>query len=194
MTNVVKSVSINGQVVPFGGGGSEGQEVVYLTQAEYDVLPASKLTDGKIYKVKTTGVVPGGSADASDVEYDNTTSGLTADNVQDAIDEVNSKSGSVHIPTTWEEPTTSWNQTTLNSDWYYLINLALTRSYWSHMSMSILLNWETLATYTTASDEWDWITIKLLNWEAWDVITYTSEWSAQLTVTRQTRFYITNFK
>jgi hypothetical protein len=38
--------------------------------------------------VKTTGVVPGGSADASDVEYDNTTSGLQADNVQDAIDEV----------------------------------------------------------------------------------------------------------
>lgn len=59
MTNVVKKVSINGQVVPFGGGGgSEWAEVVYLTQAEYDALPASKLTDGKIYKVKTSGSVP----------------------------------------------------------------------------------------------------------------------------------------
>lgn len=89
MTDIVTKVSIWGQVVPIGWG-SEWQEVVYLTQAEYDALPASKLTDGKIYKVKTTGVVPGGSTDASDVEYDNTTSGLTADNVQDAIDEVNS--------------------------------------------------------------------------------------------------------
>lgn len=64
MTNVVKSVSIWGQVYPFGWG-SEWQEVVYLTQAEYDALPASKLTDGKIYKIKTSGVAPtpgGGTA------------------------------------------------------------------------------------------------------------------------------------
>lgn len=60
MTNVVKKVSINGQVVPFGGWGSEWQEVVYLTQAEYDALPSSKLTDGKIYKIKTSGSVPSG--------------------------------------------------------------------------------------------------------------------------------------
>ena len=88
MTDVITKVSIWGQVYPFGWGTTEWQEVVYLTQAEYDALPASKLTDGKIYKVKTTGVVPGGSTNASDVEYDNTTSGLTADNVQDAIDEL----------------------------------------------------------------------------------------------------------
>ena len=87
MTDIVTKVSIWGQVVPIGWG-SEWQEVVYLTQAEYDALPASKLTDGKIYKVKTSGVVPGGSTNASDVEYDNTTSWLTADNVQEAIDEV----------------------------------------------------------------------------------------------------------
>lgn len=57
MTDIVTKVSIWGQVVPIGWG-SEGQEVVYLTQAEYDALPASKLTDGKIYKIKTSGVVP----------------------------------------------------------------------------------------------------------------------------------------
>ena len=58
MTDVITKVSIGGQVYPFGGWSSEWQEVVYLTQAEYDALPASKLTDGKIYKIKTSGVAP----------------------------------------------------------------------------------------------------------------------------------------
>lgn len=46
------------------GGSTEWAEVVYLTQAEYDALPESKLTDGKIYKIKTSGVAPtpGGGA------------------------------------------------------------------------------------------------------------------------------------
>ena len=35
-----------------------------------------------------------GASDASEVAYDNTTSGLAADNVQDAIDEIASGSGS----------------------------------------------------------------------------------------------------
>lgn len=59
MTDVITKVSIWGQVYPFAGWGSaEWAEVVYLTQAEYDALPASKLTDGKIYKIKTSGVAP----------------------------------------------------------------------------------------------------------------------------------------
>lgn len=99
--NVIQKV-YNGWNEYLVGWGSEGQEVVYLTQAEYDALPASKLTDGKIYKVKTSGVVPGGSTNASDVEYDNTTSGLTADNVQDAIDEVNSKVSSGTMFERWD--------------------------------------------------------------------------------------------
>lgn len=89
--NVIQKVYNGWNEYLVGGSSTEWAEVVYLTQAEYDALPSSKLTDGKIYKIKTTGVVPGGSADASDVEYDNTTSGLTATNVQDAINEVNSK-------------------------------------------------------------------------------------------------------
>lgn len=36
----------------------------------------------------------GGASDASEVAYDNTTSGLTATNVQDAIDEIASGCGS----------------------------------------------------------------------------------------------------
>ncbi len=65
MTDVITKVAIGWVEYPFAGWGSEGQEVVYLTQAEYDELPASKLTDGKIYKIKTSGVAPtpgGGTA------------------------------------------------------------------------------------------------------------------------------------
>ena len=102
MTDVITKVAIGWVEYPFAGWGSGWQEVVYLTQAEYDALPASKLTDGKIYKIKTTGipweVLTAGagiditnneiSADMSTAVYDNTTSGATATNVQDAIDEV----------------------------------------------------------------------------------------------------------
>lgn len=65
MTDVITKVAIGWVEYPFAGWGSEWQEVVYLTQAEYDALPASKLTDGKIYKIKTSGVAPtpgGGTA------------------------------------------------------------------------------------------------------------------------------------
>lgn len=126
MTDIITKVSIWGQVVPIGWG-SEGQEVVYLTQAEYDALPASKLTDGKIYKVKTTGVVPGGSTNASDVEYDNTTSGLTADNVQDAIDEIKNNSEQ-SVDMKWDillvaEPfnTASVRKGSSDTKWYVLV-------------------------------------------------------------------------
>lgn len=65
----------------------EGTTTIYLTQAQYDALPASKATDGVIYKIyaEESGDV---TIDADNVDYDNTTSGLTADNVQDAIDEI----------------------------------------------------------------------------------------------------------
>lgn len=66
MSKIIKKImNANQEYTVLGGGGSEGQEVIYLTQAEYDVLPASKLTDGKIYKIKTSGVAPtpgGGTA------------------------------------------------------------------------------------------------------------------------------------
>ena len=85
-----------------------------VTQAEYDALPDSKLTDGILYaisdgevnivndvEVNGTSVVTDGVAevtvpeDASDLSYDNTDSGLTATNVQDAIDEVVENGGNV---------------------------------------------------------------------------------------------------
>lgn len=57
--NVIQKVYNGWNEYLVGGGATEWQEVVYLTQAEYDALPASKLTDGKIYKIKTSGTTPG---------------------------------------------------------------------------------------------------------------------------------------
>lgn len=85
MTNVVKKVSINGQVVPFGGGGSgEANETVYLTQAEYDVLTPDEHTDYVIYDTNTSPI----GIDAESVSFDNTQTTMQSDNVQDAIEEV----------------------------------------------------------------------------------------------------------
>ena len=90
MTDVVTKVSIGGQVYPFWQvDTNEGVENVYLTQAEYDVLtPAQKADTTKCYKIYATGTVPGSVIDADVVGYDNTDSGLTATNMQDAIDEI----------------------------------------------------------------------------------------------------------
>lgn len=62
---------------------------VELTQAQYDALPASKMSDNVNYFITdglnhTTGVVS-----AENVIYDNTSSGMTATNVQGAVDELN---------------------------------------------------------------------------------------------------------
>lgn len=159
MTDIVTKVSIWGQVVPIGWG-SEGQEIVYLTQAEYDALPASKLTDGKIYKVKTTGVVPGGSIDASDVEYDNTTSGLTADNVQDAIDEVSQEMSTIQstvdtIFAPFTTATTNPRPTQIRWD--------VSSEYTPSKDVQCFLSWHGAAgTWTT---QWVWVQEKI--WTTW---------------------------
>ena len=56
-----------------------------LTQAEYDALPDTKYTDNIEYFI--TDAEP---LDASTIAYDNTTSKMTATNVQAGIDELNS--------------------------------------------------------------------------------------------------------
>lgn len=59
---------------------------VVLTQAEYDALVVAGTVDNdKIYFI-TDGDAP--AASASDVTYSNTQSGLSATNVQDAVDEL----------------------------------------------------------------------------------------------------------
>lgn len=44
-------------------------------------------------KAEIDALAPGGAVDAADVSYDNTTSGLVADDVQDALDELSAKIG-----------------------------------------------------------------------------------------------------
>lgn len=57
--------------------------VVRLTQAQYDALPDTKNRDNKLYIIEDTdNLIP-----SDEITYDNTVSGLTAANVQDAIDE-----------------------------------------------------------------------------------------------------------
>lgn len=74
---------IRNGIVYSGGGG--GYDIEYLTQAEYDALPESKLTNGVEYRI-TDSNPP--APEAKDMGYDNSESGLEAETVQDAIDEV----------------------------------------------------------------------------------------------------------
>lgn len=53
-----------------------------------------------------------GSTDAADVSYDNTVSGLTADDVQEAIDEVVTDMGNNHKVTSLTVDTSNWTQDT----------------------------------------------------------------------------------
>lgn len=50
--------------------------------------------DGNPVIVEKSSIVGGGDQDASEVDYDNSTSGLVADNVQDALDEIVASGGS----------------------------------------------------------------------------------------------------
>lgn len=62
---------------------------VELTQAQYDALPSSKLTDGVSYYITDGESAPSTNRfSASGISYDNTNSGLSATNVQSAIDEI----------------------------------------------------------------------------------------------------------
>lgn len=74
---------IRNGIVYSGGGG--GYDIEYLTQSEYDALPESKLTNGVEYRI-TDSNPP--APTAKDMSYDNSESGIEAENVQDAIDEV----------------------------------------------------------------------------------------------------------
>ena len=70
--------------IEYSGGGGSASDIMYLTQAEYDALPESKLTNGVEYRITDAGTMAG----AENVGYDNSKSGLEAVNVQDAIDKL----------------------------------------------------------------------------------------------------------
>lgn len=79
-------IMING--IEYAGSGGDGNTIsMELTQAEYDALPSTKLTDDIMYMI-TDGNNPN-VITASQVMYDNTDSGLSANRVQSAIDETN---------------------------------------------------------------------------------------------------------
>lgn len=58
--------------------------VLEMTKAEYDALSEAKKMDGTVYMITDDT----GGWEAENASYDNTSSGLTATNVQDALDEV----------------------------------------------------------------------------------------------------------
>lgn len=78
----------------------------------FSVLLAKALSGGG-------GSGSGGSAD--DVSYDNTTSGLTASDVQDAIDEIASKLSSLNVTLTQDEYDLLPAETKNNGSYYFIV-------------------------------------------------------------------------
>lgn len=86
----ISSVSLsNGQFLVYDSTSSKwvNKEVIHapITQAQYDALVSGGTVDPNVYYPITDA-----SIEAGDIDYDNTSSGLTATDVQDAIDEVKS--------------------------------------------------------------------------------------------------------
>lgn len=70
--------------------------VLEMTKAEYDALPEAKKMDGTVYMITDDT----GGWEAENASYDNAESGLTATNVQDALDEISSAGGVSYDNTT----------------------------------------------------------------------------------------------
>ena len=68
-----------------GGSGSGGH--IELTQAEYDALSEEEKNNGTVYLITDASDI----GEAGQIAYDNTTSSLSANNVQVAVDELNLK-------------------------------------------------------------------------------------------------------
>ena len=86
-----------------GGGSCDCDEIVYLTQEEYDALPESKLTDGVEYRITDANT---DSTKARNITYDNTESGIEATSVQGAIDKL--AGGSKFVYSTEETICGTW--------------------------------------------------------------------------------------
>ena len=81
-------VNITDDINDYPGGGGDypsgASNIVYLTQEQYDALPDDKLTDDIEYRIMDEGF----EATAVNVGYDNSKSGLSAETVQEAVDEL----------------------------------------------------------------------------------------------------------
>lgn len=80
-------VNITDDIGDYPSGASN---IVYLTKAEYEALPDSKLTNGVEYRITDANT---DSTKARNIAYDNSESGIDAVSVQDAIDKVSDSLG-----------------------------------------------------------------------------------------------------
>lgn len=169
LTDVTVTSVQNGQELVYNSTSSEweNREVhKTLTQAEYDALVSAGTLDmNTIYFISDGGVL----GDASDVDYDNTTSGLTATNVQDALDEIVSDIPAAQVNSDWNAVSgvaQILNKPNLASvatsgDYDDLTNkptipAAQVNSDWNSASgVSQILNKPTLATVATSGDYTD---------------------------------------
>ena len=69
-----------------GGGSCDCDEIVYLTQEEYDALPETKESNNVEYRITDANT---NATAARNIAYDNSESGIEAVSVQGAIDVVN---------------------------------------------------------------------------------------------------------
>ena len=104
---------------------------VTVTQAQYDALSEAEKKNGTVYYIYDSDAL----LDASDVSYDNTSSGLSAANTQAAIDEISSDVESLNnglntfVKTSTFTATTSPNgnvslESNLNTFQYLIISVS----------------------------------------------------------------------
>lgn len=131
-TDVYNAINAKGSVNTVNGIQPNAQKNVQvdveLTQAQYDALPATKLTNNVNYFIKDGAYRPQGSViDAEGVMYDNTESGLTSDTVQGAIDENASAIEELSAGLIVQFPSTGWTTTeTVNGTTYYTQTVSVT--------------------------------------------------------------------
>lgn len=94
MDKIIKKDIVNGVEYKYNwigwGGSITDNNVIYISQADYDNLtPAEKADTTKNYVIIGEGVIPVPTEIAAeDVDFDNTWTSMQSDNVQDAIEEV----------------------------------------------------------------------------------------------------------
>ena len=103
-------------------GGSGGSDIAVMTRAEYDALVEAGTVDNDVYYFITDAGSgsTGGSVinDASDITYDNSTSGLTATDIQSAIDEINGNNGGIELTYDSESGYPKW-RTAGTEEWHF---------------------------------------------------------------------------
>ena len=86
-------VNITDDINDYPGGGGDypsgASNIVYLTQEQYDALPDDKLSDDIEYRIMDEGF----EATAINIGYDNSKSGLFAETLQEAVDELSRRPG-----------------------------------------------------------------------------------------------------